>query len=213
MVETLHELKPTDPLGFHQTPRDVTDYIFSLDKTTRNDTKKNMKLGNKIREAGKQLCLNMKEFARRAGISYPTLYCVETDRVSPSVVLLSEIARQLNQSLVSFSEDRSNLTILRAGTAPTVESEKMKPDLLLPKGVIDPGISVGLGRTSGGEFVSEHSHKGFALAYQIPGKTLFRYGKEECEINEGDSLYFGSFETHSVTALGPVIFLTIYFRK
>jgi transcriptional regulator with XRE-family HTH domain len=172
-----------------------------------------MKVGNQIREARKKLGLNMKEFARRIGVSYLTLYRVETDKVSPSVVLLSDIAHQLNQPLVSFFEDRSNLTIVRAGTAPTVESEKMKLDLLLPKGVIDPGISVSLGETDGGEFISDHSHKGFELAYQILGKTRFRYGKEDWEINEGDLLYFDSSITHSVTALGHAKFLTIYFRK
>jgi transcriptional regulator with XRE-family HTH domain len=172
-----------------------------------------MRIGNKIREARKQLGLNMKEFARRVGISYQTLYRVETDKMSPSVVLLSDIAHQLNKPLVHFFEDNSKITIVRAGTAPTVESEKMKLDLLMPKGVIDPKISVHLGETPGGEFISEHSHTGFELAYQIQGSTLFQYGKDECKINEGDLLYFDSSVTHSVTALGPAKFLTIYFRK
>jgi transcriptional regulator with XRE-family HTH domain len=170
-------------------------------------------VGNKIREARKQVGLSMKEFASRVGISYLTLYRVETDKVSPSVVLLSDIAYQLNQPLINFFEEESKLKIVRAGTAPTVESEKMKLELLVPKGGIDPAISVSLGETDGGEFISEHSHKGFELAYQILGKTLFRYGKEEWEINEGDLLYFDSSVPHSVEALGHAKFVTIYFRK
>lgn len=172
-----------------------------------------MQVGNKIRDARKRVGLNMKEFASRLGISYLTLYRVETDKVSPSVALLSEIAYELNQPLVKFFEDKSRLTIVRVDTAPTVESEKMKLDLLMPKGVIDPKISVSLGEAYGGEFIGEHSHEGFELAYQLLGSTLFRYGKEEWQINEGDLLYFDSFVTHSVTALGHVKFLTIYFRK
>jgi len=172
-----------------------------------------MNVGNKIREARKHLGLNMKEFARSVGISYQTLYRVENDKMSPSVALLSDIAHQLNQPLVHFFEDSSKITIVRAGTAPAVESEKMKLDLLLPRGVIDPKISVHLGETPGGKFISEHNHLGFELAYQIQGSTLFHYGKEECEINEGDLLYFDSSVTHSVTALGPAKFLTIFFRR
>ena len=122
----------------------ISDCIFLIDKSTRNDINRKMKVGNKIREARKKLGLNMKEFARRIGVSYLTLYRVETD---------------------------------------------------------------------GGEFISDHSHKGFELAYQILGKTLFPYGKEDREINEGDLLYFDSSITHSVTALGHAKFLTIYFRK
>ena len=172
-----------------------------------------MKVGNKIRKARKRLGLNMKQFAHCLGISYQTLYRVETDKMSPSVVLLSDIAHQLNQPLVNFFEDDSKFTLVRAGTAPTVESEKMKLDLLLPKGVIDPKISVSLGKTPGGKFISEHSHEGFELAYQIQGKTLFQYGKEEWEINEGDLIFFDSSVAHSVTALEPAKFLTLYFRK
>lgn len=172
-----------------------------------------MKVGNNIREARKQLGLSMKAFAARVGISYLTLYRVETDKVSPSVVLLSDIAHQLNQPLVNFFEEKCKPHIVRAGTAPTVESDKMKLDLLVPKGAIDPAVSVSLGETYGGEFISEHSHKGVEMAYQILGKTLFRYGKEEWEINEGDLVYFDSSVPHSVAALGHVKFLTIYFRK
>ncbi|MCF8106743.1 MAG: XRE family transcriptional regulator [Desulfohalobiaceae bacterium] len=170
-------------------------------------------MGNKIREARKSLGLNMQEFARRLGISYQTLYRVETDKISPSVILLSDIAHQLNQPLVNFFKDDSRLTIVRAGTAATVESEKMKLDLLLPKGVIDPKISVSLGRTPGGEFISDHSHQGFELAYQIQGRTLFHYGKDEWEINEGDLIYFDSSVKHSVSAVGPATFLSIYFME
>lgn len=172
-----------------------------------------MNVGNKIREARKKLGLNMKDFARRVGISYQTLYRVENDKISPSVALLSDIAHQLNQPLVNFLTDDSKLTIVRAGTAPAVESEKMRLDLLLPKGVIDPKISVSLGETTGGEFISGHTHKGFELAYQLQGTTLFRYGKDELEIKEGDLIYFDGSVTHSVTAVGPAKFLSIYFRE
>ncbi len=172
-----------------------------------------MNIGNRIREARKQLGLNMKEFAQQVGISYITLHRVETDKVSPSVALLSDIAHHLRQPIVNFFDEDSQLKIVRAGTAPTIESMKLKLDLMIPKGVIAPGISVSIGETPGGEFITGHSHSGFELAYQIRGKTVFRYGKEEFEINEGDMLYFDGSVRHSVAAPGPAKFLTIYFGK
>ncbi len=172
-----------------------------------------MNIGNRIREARKQLGLNMKEFARQVGISYITLHRVETDKVSPSVALLSDIAHHLQQPIGSFFNEEASFTLVRAGTAPTLEAKSMKLDLLLPKGVIDPGTSVSICETSAGEFINEHSNQGFELVYQIKGKTLFRYGKEECEIHEGDLLYFDGSVKHSVAAPGPGKFLTVYFSK
>jgi len=172
-----------------------------------------MKVGNKIREARKKLGLNMKEFGRRVGVSYLTIYRVETDKVSPSVALLSDIAYHLGQPIATFFDEKKKLTIVKHNAAPKIESGKMKLQLLVPKGVIDNKISVSLGQSQRGEFVSKHSHKGFELTYQIKGKTIFKYGTDEYEINEGDLLYFDSNIEHSVTALGSVKFLSIYFRK
>lgn len=172
-----------------------------------------MKVGNKIREVRKKLGLNMKEIAQRVGVSYLTIYRVETDKTSPSVALLSDIAHQLGQPIATFIDEKKKLTIVKARTAPTIESGKMKLELLIPKGVIDEKISVSLGESQGGEFVSKHSHEGFELTYEVKGKALFRYENEEHEINEGDLLFFNSGVEHSVTALEPVKFLTIYFRE
>lgn len=172
-----------------------------------------MTIGNRIREARKQLGLNMQEFAQLVGISYITLHRVETDKVSPSVALLSDVAHQLRQPIVSFFDKETKLTIARAGNSPTIESKKLKLSLMIPKGVIAPGITVSVGDTQGGEFVQEHVHKGFELAYQILGKTVFRYGKEEYVINEGDLIYFDGSVKHSVSAPGPAKFITIYFAK
>jgi len=172
-----------------------------------------MRVGNKIRQARKKLGLNMKEFAQRVGVSYLTIYRVETDKVSPSVALMSDIAYHLGQPIVSFFDDKKKITIIKAGTAAAVESGNMRVELLLPKGVIDEKISVSLGESQGGEFVSKHSHKGFELTYEIKGSARFKYGNEVHEINEGDLLYFDANVEHSVTAVGPVKFLSIYFRQ
>ena len=84
-----------------------------------------MNVGNKIRMARKKLGLNMKEFARRIGVSYLTLYRVETDKVSPSVALLSEIAHHLGEPIVNFFSEQQKITVVKAGTARSVGSGKM----------------------------------------------------------------------------------------
>lgn len=172
-----------------------------------------MNVGNKVRLARKRLGLNMKEFARRVGVSYLTLYRVETDKVSPSVALLSEIAHHLGEPIVNFFDEEKQITLIKAGTAARVESGKMDLELLIPKGVVSNKISVTLGRAQPGEFVSKHSHEGFELTYQLKGDTIFKHGSKEFEFKKGDLLYFDASVEHSVTALNRSEFLSIYFRK
>jgi transcriptional regulator with XRE-family HTH domain len=172
-----------------------------------------MNVGNKVRQTRTKLGLNMKEFAERIGISYLTLFRIETDKVSPSVSLLSEIAHHLGQPITDFLQEKKQLTLVRKGKAPVVESRKLKLELLLPKGVVNEKVSVSLGDACRGEFVSKHSHRGFEVTYHIRGKSLFRYGAEQYELNEGDLICFDSSVEHSVIALEPVTFLSFYFRK
>jgi transcriptional regulator with XRE-family HTH domain len=172
-----------------------------------------MNVGNKIRMARKKLGLNMKEFARRVGVSYLTIYRVETDKVSPSVALLSEIAHHLGEPIVNFFNEEQKITVVKAGTAPSVDSGKMSLELLIPRGIISNKISVTLGRTEPGEFVSKHSHDGFELTYLLKGEALFKYGSQEYNLTQGDLLYFDSRFEHSVSALDHNEFLSVYFRE
>jgi len=172
-----------------------------------------MELGNRIREARKKLGLTIKQLAERVGVSYLTIYRVETDKVSPSVALLSSIAEHLGHSISDFFDEEGRFTIVRAGEAPIIESAKLKLRLLAPRGLISEGISVSLGESQQGEIVSKHKHSGFELTYIIKGNHLFRYGSKEYEINAGDLIYFNGNIPHSVTALEPIQFLSVYFRE
>jgi transcriptional regulator with XRE-family HTH domain len=113
-----------------------------------------MKIGNKIRHARKKLGINMKDFAQKVGISYLTLYRVETDRVSPSVSLLSDIAHHLGEPIVNFFDNPSGLTIVKKGTAPDISTDQVNLQLLLPKGVINESTSVTRECTTPGEVPS-----------------------------------------------------------
>jgi quercetin dioxygenase-like cupin family protein len=156
--------------------------------------------------------LNMKELAKRIGVSQQTIQRIETDKVSPSVAILSEIADQLEEPLKRFFEEEGRVAIIRAGEAPKVKSGKMELELLVPKGVINDNISVTLGRIPANEFISIHTHKGFEMTYSLKGNVMFKYGGKEYEINEGDLIYFDASIEHSLIALEDHEFLSIYFR-
>lgn len=171
-----------------------------------------MNVGNKIRMARKNLGINMKDFARKIGISYITLYRVETDKVSPSVALLSDIAHNLGEPITHFFNEERSLTLVKAGTATKVEGGKLTLEVLVPKGIISDRISVTLGRAEPGEFVSKHAHSGFELTYNLKGAGIFKYDGVEHDFGEGDLLYFDASIEHSVRALERHEFLSVYFR-
>ncbi len=155
----------------------------------------------------------MQQLADLVGVNYTTIYRVETGKVSPSVVLLSDIAHQLGSSIMGLlKEEQGQLTLIRAKDQPFVESEAMTLRLLMPKGVINDNISISLGKGSAGEIVDRHETPGYELAYIIRGKCIFRYGDKDHALEQGDLVYFDGKVKHAVTALEPLEFLAIYFR-
>ena len=172
-----------------------------------------MELGNKIRDARKALNINMKDFAQMIGISYLTLFRIETNKVSPSVALLSDIADHLGQPIQSFFGEQSRATHVKAGTAPSISSKMMTLELLVPKGAVDERLSISLGRTQAGEIVSRHSQPGYELTYHIKGSATFIHGDEQFEIGEGDMIYFDASVEHSVIAHDELTLISVYFRK
>ena len=155
----------------------------------------------------------MTQLAEAAGVNYATIHRVETGKVSPSVVLLSEIAHCLGQSVVSLlEEDRARITVIRADEQPEVESDLLRIRLLAPKGLINDKMSISLGRGKVGEIVSRHKTEGYELAYILEGSCLFNHGGQDHKLEEGDLVYFDGRAWHSVEALEPLVFLAIYFR-
>ncbi len=155
----------------------------------------------------------MQQLADMVGVNYTTIYRVETGKVSPSVVLLSEIAHRLGRSIVSLLEDKGPLlTVIRAGDQPVVNSDQLSLRLLIPQGLINDKISISLGKAKVGEFVSRHETEGYELAYMIRGRCIFCYGGDDHELNEGDLVYFDGRVWHSVVATESLEFIAIYFR-
>ena len=154
----------------------------------------------------------MKELAKCIGVSYLTMQRIETDKVSPSVAILSDIAFHLGENITDFFQDKNKFAIIRAGEAPKAQSGKMALELLVPKGVISDNISVTLGRIRAGEFISIHTHKGFEMTYGLKGTVVFKYGGKAYKFRKGDLVYFDARIEHSLTALEDHEFLSVYFR-
>jgi transcriptional regulator with XRE-family HTH domain len=171
-------------------------------------------IGLRIRDVRKKNGLTMSQLADRVGVSYITIYRIETGKVSPSVVLLSEIAHSLGEPITAFFEqDQGKCILIKAEEQTEIEAHMLNLKLLIPKGLIDDSISISIGKANKGKCIDRHKNNGFELSYIIEGKCIFRYGNVDHEMKEGDVIYFDGKTVHSVFALEPLKFLAIYFRE
>jgi transcriptional regulator with XRE-family HTH domain len=170
-------------------------------------------VGKRVREVRKNAGLSMKELAQKVGVSFLTIQRIETGKVSPSVVLLSDIAYHLNYPLASLVTEGKPVIHIKGSQQPVIESRNFKMRILAHKGALNEDLSVALGKAEEGEFISKHKNEGQELTYIIKGKMIFRYDREEYELNRGDLIYHDGKEAHSVTALEPCEFLNILLKE
>jgi transcriptional regulator with XRE-family HTH domain len=173
-----------------------------------------MDIGTTIREIRKGAGLSIRQLAEKAGVSYLTMQRIETDKVSPSVSLLFQIAQALNYPITSFLEQQmKSVVFIKKENQRTMETMLMDLRLLVPKGIIDGNITISHGKAKKGRFVSRHTNEGFEFAYVLKGRCVLRHGKEKYEMYEGDVVYFDATEWHSVTALEDHEWLGIQFSS
>jgi transcriptional regulator with XRE-family HTH domain len=173
-----------------------------------------MDVGVRIREIRKSTNLSIRQLAKKVGVSYVTMQRIETNKVSPSVSLLFQIAQALNYPITTFLEEqKKSMVFIKKENQRVMETMLMGLKLLVPKGVIDGNITISHGKTRKGRLVSRHKNEGFEFAYAIKGSSVLRHGKEKYEMHEGDVVYFDASEWHSVTALEPHEFLGIQFSS
>lgn len=173
-----------------------------------------MDIGTTIRDIRKSVGLSIRQLAGKVNVSYLTMQRIETDKVSPSVSLLFQIAHALNYPIASFLEQqRTSVVFIRKENQRTMETMLMGLRLLVPKGIIDGNITISHGKAKKGRFVGRHKNEGFEFAYVLKGRCILRHGKEKYEMCEGDVVYFDATEWHSVTALEDHEWLGIQFSS
>lgn len=172
-----------------------------------------LNVGRKIRELRKNAGLSMKELAEKVGVSLLTIQRIETDKVSPSVALLSDIAYQLKYPLTSLVAEERSVVHIKGNEQPVIESRKLMLKILAHKGALNENLSISLGKAEKGEFISKHKNEGIELTYMIRGKCIFKYGRKKFVLNQGDVIYHEGKEYHSVIAMEPMEFLNILFLE
>jgi transcriptional regulator with XRE-family HTH domain len=172
-----------------------------------------IEVGNKVREIRKRAGLTMQQLANAIGVSLLTVQRIETGKVSPSVVLLSEIAYHLRYPLTAFIGGERNVVLLKGKEQSTIKSGKLNLKVMAHRGAVNDNISITIGQGETGVIIGKHKNEGYELTYIIKGRNIFKYGGKEYRLEAGDVIYHDGKDWHSVIALEPTEFLNIHFAK
>lgn len=168
-------------------------------------------IGTKIRIERKKSGLTLHQLAKKVGISPITLQRIETGKSSPSVVLLSEIAQQLNKPIHSFFEERDKPFIcIKRKNQRSISSPMLKIKIIGPRNMIKNNIVVTYGELKKGKKIDSHTNKGIEFNYNIEGKAELKLNGQSYFMEAGDSSAFDARLEHSVTALEKLKFFGIY---
>lgn len=172
-------------------------------------------LGLKIRKERKELGLSLKELAEKVGISTMTLQRIETERTSPSVSVLAEIAYHLRYPIdYFFQEKKPKILVVHKEKQSVVESPGMKLTVIAPPDLTGKNVLVNLGELTEGSTIDPHVEEGHSLVYVLEGDSIIEHDGVEHYLTEGDVLYYNARYTHSVKALSKRHrFLSIFFKE
>ena len=179
---------------------------------TKSSNDLEFNVGKQIREIRTRLGLSIRDLAARVGISYLTMQRIETDKLSPSVVLLAQISACLNYPMADFLLEKERSVIhIEAGNQNILKTKRMELKVVARKGILNENISIVHGKAEKGQLVGRHTHPGFELAYILKGRSLHKQGGVTRELKEGDLIFFDASKWHEVIALEPHEWLGMQF--
>jgi quercetin dioxygenase-like cupin family protein len=155
----------------------------------------------------------MKQLADKVGVSVLSIQRIETGKISPSVVLLSEIAYQLHHPLIAFISGEQEVLVFKGSERDVIKSGKLTLNVVAHRGEVNEGVSITVGKSGAGQIIDRHKNDGHEFTYVIKGKQILKYGNHEYRLEPGDAVYHNGKDWHSVIALGSSEFLNIHFVK
>ncbi|MBC2723591.1 MAG: helix-turn-helix transcriptional regulator [Desulfosporosinus sp.] len=163
-----------------------------------------MQVGSTIREYRKKIGMSLRQMAKEAEVSAPTLSQIENNNTSPNLVTLKKIADVLGVSVISIlaQEEDQSVNLVKKNEREVfirnlTEKGNIEEEFLTRK--IDLKMEAAVIKLPPGAQCQEYvSHEGEELAIVLKGKVemnLKNVGKYELE--EGDTLYYPCSIPHS----------------
>ena len=104
------------------------------------------------------------------------------------------------------------MALIRKDQQTVIESPNLKLTVIAPKGLVDGTICINLGEARGGKFIDSHVDDGYSLVHMLDGECVVEHEGRKYLHRKGDTLYYDARYRHSVTAKGPVRFVSVFFK-
>ena len=162
-------------------------------------------LGGRLREIRKQKGLTLQQLAERTGLTAGLLSKIENLRTSPSLTVLSDLAKALGTDMAELflsSEQGSGSRKWRhfpAGTFRTIDREDncgFSYKLILESRLSGDRQQVMLVEVEPGAEREAVSGDGNEFLYMVSGRLNYRIGNDVIDLRPGDVLFFDSSEPH-----------------
>lgn len=173
-----------------------------------------MDIGSNIRAIRKRKAITIAQICEETGLSQGFLSQVETNKTSPSIATLENIANALKVPLAYLllkKEDRMHIVRRTERKVTTSGSEHLKVEhLSSSKNVKMMLVEFPPGASTGEE---PHAHEGEEVHVVIKGKIYAEQGEDSAEFEEGDSFSWNACTPHLVRNIGveqAIVLISVY---
>lgn len=173
-----------------------------------------MDIGSTIRAIRKRKNITIAQICEETGLSQGFMSQVETNKTSPSIATLENIAQALKVPLAYLllkKEERMNVVRREERRITTSGFEKLKVEhLSYTKNVKMMLVEFPPGASTGNV---PHAHEGEEVHVVIKGRIYAEQGEDAAEFAEGDSFSWNACTPHLVRNIGEntaIVLISIY---
>ncbi|WJH35713.1 cupin domain-containing protein [Paenibacillus sp. CC-CFT747] len=173
-----------------------------------------MDIGSTIRAIRKRKNITIAQICEETGLSQGFMSQVETNKTSPSISTLENIAQALKVPLAYLllkKDQRMNKVFKKERKITTSGPEKLKVEhLSSTKNLRMMLVEFPPGASTGDE---PHAHEGEEVHVVIKGRVYAEQGEDGAEFHEGDSFSWNACTPHLVKNMGEdtaIVLISIY---
>jgi transcriptional regulator with XRE-family HTH domain len=156
-------------------------------------------LGQKIRVERKAKGWTLKELSNRVGISVMTLQRIETNQVSPSVALLLDIARCLDQPIGFFlDENLPSIKVFSQQDISRTSDENKDVVEIIPLGLVSNDLSVKIETGRQEKSKPPRASRGVTAIHVLEGQAEVVHRGKKMPLSEGETVYYDASVKHAV---------------
>lgn len=173
-----------------------------------------MDIGSTIRAIRKRKNITIAQICEETGLSQGFMSQVETNKTSPSISTLENIAQTLKVPLAYLllkKEDRMSIVRKDERRITTSGSENLKVEHLSSTKNVRMMLVEFPPRTSTGDV--PHAHEGEEVHVVVKGRIYAEQGEDAAEFGEGDSFSWNACTPHVVRNIGEdtaIVLISIY---